>query len=275
MPPFSSRPALALLALLCATPLYAQDPEAPPAETAPHDLNASQALLGDPLDMAALRESLNTQAIATPLSEEIGVYLDATIAQAIAATGSFTGFEAVNWLTTAKEGQSRTIVVNAYSQRRGAMFPDPGVQIAQLGKQSFGSPDLLAIGVEQKFADSRTMATQVRLRHASGPIDVQVNLNGAKPLASANPMQLSYNSSAIYHVNSVLELGMIARGSLGSLGDFSPYDRQHDAGALARLKLLGKDRVFSAETGYDKKLGPGTENLPGQFHMNLNFNWKL
>jgi len=149
------------------------------------------------------------------------------------------------------------------------------VQIAQLGKQSFGSPDLLAIGVEQKFADSRTMATQVRLRHASGPIDVQVNLNGAKPLASANPMQLSYNSSAIYHVNSVLELGMIARGSLGSLGDFSPYDRQHDAGALARLKLLGKDRVFSAETGYDKKLGPGTENLPGQFHMNLNFNWKL
>jgi len=275
MPPFSSRPALALLALLCATPLYAQDPEAPPAETAPHDLNASQALLGDPLDMAALRESLNAQAIATPLPEEIGIYLDATMAQAIAATGSFTGFEAVNWLPTGKDGQNRAIVVNAYSQRRGAMFPDPGLQIAQLGKQDFGSPDLLAITLEQRLADSRTMATQLRLRHASGPIDLRVDLRGAKPLTTANPMQLSYTSSALYRVNSALELGMIARGSLGSLGDFSPYARQHDAGALARLKLLGKDRSFSAETSYDKKLGPGTENLPGQFRMNLNFNWKL
>jgi len=257
------RSPLLLLALLAA-PADAQEAEAPRAALAP---------LADPITAQGVEEDMAAQADA--LAIDIGRGIDAALAQSIAATGQFTGLFAMNWLDATNPPKGRPIVTNAYSQRHGAMFPDPGVPLSALGKQEFGRPDALAVGVEQSFADSRTMATQVKLRHTAGPVDVQVNVKGAKPLATADPMQITYDSSAIYRVNSVLELGMIAKGSLGSVGDFTPGAREHDAGALARLKLLGKDRSLSAETGYDMRLGPGSENLPGRFHMNLNFNWKL
>lgn len=258
----------ALFALLAAAgPARAQDAEAD--APAPR---AALAILAEPVSTQAVDEDIAAQSDA--LSQDIGRAIDATIAQSIAATGGYTGFGMMTWLAGASNGQ-RAIVVNGYSRPKGAMFADPGVQWSQLAKQEFGSPETLAVGVEQKFADSRNMATQVRLRHVAGPVDVRVIVKGTKPLATADPMQISYDSSAIYQVSSALELGMVAKGSLGSLGDFTPGARQHNAGALARIKLLGKDRTLSAETGYDMRLGPGTENLPGRFHMNLNFNWKL
>ena len=256
--------ALALLPLpALAQDISAQDPAAPEA---PSFLAATP-------DLTSIGAAITAEALANPLSEDIGRGLDATMAQYITATGAFTGFSPDAWAPI--QSTSRPIVANAYSQRNGAMFADPGLQWSQLGKQEFGSPDRLTIGVEQKFADARTMATQIRLRHTAGPVDVRVNVKGATPLATANPMQLSYDSSALYRVTSGLELGVVARGSLGSIDDIRITESQHNASALARFKLTGKDRSLSAETSYDKRLGPGAENQPGQFRMNLNFNWKL
>lgn len=211
-------------------------------------------------------------AIADTLSPQLERALDAAVAANIAFTGQYTGFSVESWIGGASSG--RAIVVNGYSRSKGDMFPDPGVKVQDLGTYRIGDPRLLAVGVEQRFADSRNMATNIKLRHMSGPVDLQVDVRGNKSLANPNPMHFTYNSSAFYKVNSALALGMVARGDLGTLDDFAPLAR-HDAGAVARLKLLGKDKSLSAETGYDMRLGPGSANQPGRSYVNLNFNWKL
>jgi hypothetical protein len=118
------------------------------------------------------------------------------------------------------------------------------------------------------------MATNVGLRHASGPVDLRLNLRGNKTLASADAMNLSYDSVATYQLYPQLTLGVKARGYLGSLDNFAP-STTHDAGAFARLRLTGPAGLLSAETGYDRKLGPGAAGMPGQFRANLNLNLKL
>lgn len=210
-------------------------------------------------------------AIADELGPELERAMDAALAINIAATGHYTGFSVDSWGGTVN---GRAIVVNGVSHGKNAMFPDPGVRFQDLGTYKLGDPRLLWLGVEQRFADARNMATNVKLRHMSGPVDVQVDVKGNKSLSNPNPLRLTYNSSAFYRLNSALALGMVARGDLGTLDDFAPLAR-HDAGAVARLKLLGKDKTLSVETGYDMRLGPGSATQPGRTYANLNFNWKL
>jgi hypothetical protein len=199
---------------------------------------------------------------------EIDRGIDTAIARAITATGSFTGLAR----TSSSGGKKR-----GAADVTGTHHPtlaEAGVNWAALGARDFGSPDALAVAVEEKFADSNNLATQVRLRHASGPVDVRFNVKGNKVLASDDPMRLSYDSSALYQLSPALAVGVLAKGDLGTFREFAP-NAQHDAGAIARLKLLGNGTVLSAETGYALRLGPGVESNPANFHMNLNFNWKL
>lgn len=206
-------------------------------------------------------------------NELIGISIDAAIAQNITALGAFTTV-GPQYSTSEQASHGRRQMANGISRTTGRPYADPGLNIDQLGRQQFGSPKLLAVGVEQRFADSRHLATQIGLRHASGPVDLRLNLNGNKPLASQAQMNLSYDSVATFQLNPELTLGVKARGWLGSLDNFAPATT-HDAGAFARLRLAGKGGLLSAETGYDTKLGPGGVNAPGQFRANLNLNLKL
>lgn len=228
--------------------------------------------LNDTLDMREGSSANETaMAVADELGPELERAMDAALAINIAATGHYTGFSPDSWGGTVN---GRAIVVNGATHGKNNMFPDPGVRFQDLGTYKLGDPSLLAVGVEQRFADARNMATNVKLRHMSGPVDLQVDVKGNKSLANPNPMHFTYNSSAFYRLNSALALGMVARGDLGTFDNFAPLAR-HDAGAVARLKLLGKDKSLSAETGYDMRLGPGSANQPNRTYVNLNFNWKL
>jgi hypothetical protein len=263
------KPALALaslcLGLSAAAPACAQEAPAPMIE--------EPLALRDGVDMRGeLMPGETALAIADALGPQLERALDAAVAANIAFTGQYTGFSVESWASGATNG--RAIVVNGVSRSSGGMFADPGVKVQDLATYKLGDPSLLAVGVEQRFADARNMATNVKLRHMSGPIDLQVDVRGNKSLINPNPMRFSYNSSAFYQLNSALMLGMVARGDLGTLDAFAPLAR-HDAGAVARLKLLGKNSALSVETGYDMRLGPGSASQPGRTYANLNFNWKL
>lgn len=199
---------------------------------------------------------------------EIDRGIDTAIARAITATGSFTALARMSGSGGKKRGAADV------TGTHHPTLAEAGVNWAALGARDFGSPDALAVAVEEKFADSKNLATQVRLRHAAGPVDVRFNVKGNKVLASDDPLRLSYDSSALYQVNPALAVGVLAKGDLGTFREFAP-NAQHDAGPIARLKLLGNGTVLSAETGYALRLGPGVESNPANFHMNLNFNWKL
>lgn len=225
-------------------------------------------------DTVDMREGTSADETAMAIADELGPELeramDAALAINIAATGQYTGFAIDSWAPI----NGRAIIVKGAAHGKNNMFPDPGMKVQDLGTYKLGDPSLLSLGVEQRFADARNMATNVKLRHMSGPVDLQVDVKGNKSLASQNPMHFTYNSSAFYRLNSALALGMVARGDLGTFDNFAPLAR-HDAGAVARLKLLGKDKSLSAETGYDMRLGPGSASQPNRTYVNLNFNWKL
>ena len=260
---------LCLGAILIACPAQAQVAQATEPEAEPILLPLA---LRDGVDMRLDMASENVAlAVADELGPELERAMDAALATNIAATGQYTGFSVENWAGGAAHG--RAIVVRGARPGAG-MFADPGMKFQDLGTYKVGDPSLLSLGVEQRFADARNMATNLKLRHMSGPVDLQVDVKGNKSLANPNPMHFSYNSSAFYRLNSALMLGMVARGDLGTFENFAPLAR-HDAGAVARLKLLGKDKSLSAETGYDMRLGPGSANQPNRTYVNLNFNWKL
>lgn len=254
-------------AALAAGPLCAQDVDAP----AP--LIEWPVALRETIDMRLELEPGETAAqIGEEMAPEVERMLDTALAMNIAATGQYTGFSVESWMPGAANG--RDIVVNGVSHGKNNMFPDPGVKFQDLGKYDLGNAKRVAVAVQQRFADSRNLAANLKLRHMSGPVDVQVDVKGNKSLINQNPMRFSYSSSAFYQLNSALALGMVARGDLGTLDDFAPAAR-HDAGAVARLKLLGKNSALSVETGYDMRLGPGSAAQPSRTYANLNFNWKL
>lgn len=268
-------PGALLAALLAAAPACAQEGAVallpPPVVVPPVPLPLA---LQDSVDMRSeLVPGQTAMDVADELAPELERTLDAAVAVNIAATGQYTGFSADKWAVA--KGGGRAIVVNGYSRRSGGMFPDPGVKVQDLATYKLGDPGLLAVGIEQRFADARNMATKVRLRHLSGPVDLEVDVKGNKSLVNPDPMRLSYNSSAFYRINSALALGMTAKGDLGTFDNFAPQETTHDAAAVARLKLLGKDTSLSAETGYDMRLGPGASTKPARTYVNLNFNWKL
>ena len=211
-------------------------------------------------------------ALAEAQAGQIGTDIDAAIAQNITALGAYTGLSVDHWAPLALT--TRPQVPNAYSQGNGHMLPDPGLTLADLTHRQFGSNRVMAVRLEQRLVDSRNMAANVRLHHASGPLDLRVDFKGNKALDAASEMRLSYDSAAVYNLNRALALGVKARGNLGTFDRFAPH-AEHDAGAFARLNLLGKGGALSAETGYDVKVGPDAPPSQGQVRANVNLKLKL
>jgi hypothetical protein len=175
-------------------------------------------------------------------------------------------------------GRVRALSANGAPANPGAKPaaspPDPGPSLSSLASQNFGQPDTLALGLREHVGDGAALRTDVDIRHAHGPLDVDFNLSGNQPLTTEKPMALAYTGAAFVSLGDSLKVGMTAKGDLGTISAPSPF-REQTGSAVARWQLLGKNSVLSAETGYDFPLGtPGSASQP-QFHMNLNLDLKL
>ena len=156
----------------------------------------------------------------------------------------------------------------------GPPDPDPGLTLASLASQKFGRPDTLTLGLSEHVDDGPALNTNFEMRHARGPLDVDFNLTGTQRLTAEKPMQLAYTGAAFVSLGESLKVGMTAKGDLGTISAPSPF-REQTGSAVAKLKLLGKNSVLTAETGYDFPLGAPGSASQSQFHMNLNLNLKL
>ena len=153
-----------------------------------------------------------------------------------------------------------------------------GTALAQaLAAQKLGREDLLAVGINQKFASSTSYQTDLALRHVSGPVDVNVNVTGDQPLASHAQMALKYDGAALVAVVPQVQLGVAAQGPLGTLQAPTTQTGDQTAGPLMRLKLQHRNLSLSTDAGYDFRLNPTAGLNPDvdRFHVKVGLNIKL
>ena len=143
-----------------------------------------------------------------------------------------------------------------------------------LGSQRLGAAQGLAVGINHRFADASTFSTDISLHHAAGPIDVSVDIKGDRSLVTADPVSLSYRSTAMLAVNPDLQVGVAAHGDLGTVSALAPTGTQA-AGPVVRLNLLGDRATLSTSANYD--FTPDTQGPPppGRLHVDLGLNVKL
>lgn len=162
-----------------------------------------------------------------------------------------------------------------HAKAPGALPGDaPDMTFQQLTNHNFGSARWMAVGVSHKFNGLSSVTTNVQLQHTTGPVDVEVKVTGWQGLSMAQAMSLSYDSIALVDLSQNLKVGMIARGSLGTLNALTPAQDQV-AGPVARFKLFGNGTSLSAETGYTFRVRQENDPSLNRFHANLNLNVKL
>ena len=131
-----------------------------------------------------------------------------------------------------------------------------GVSVAVYGEYEIGlnGPD----AIEAKLI----------LQHRSGPIDLRLNLIGAKPLVSGAPVELSYAISADAEVAGDLRLGVQAFGELGTFNRLMPR-AGHFAGPVVRIGIEGLGTELEIEAGYLFALGEARSDTRGQLRIGL------
>jgi len=206
------------------------------------------------------------------LVEAVGRGLDAAVAdEVLASIGRVYRTRMATLTATAKAGDPDPFRAKAPRSLPGDA---PDYTLDSLTNHRFGSDRVLAVGVSQKLRGFSSLATDVNLRHTTGPLDVQVKVSGNQGLSMAQPMSVTYDSAALLDLSQNLEVGMTARGSLGNLGALAPSTDQ-EAGPIARIKLFGNGTNVSAETGYTFRTRQETDPNLNRFHAKLNLNVKL
>lgn len=209
--------------------------------------------------------------------------LGATIADIGPAQGAWvanTVLAAAGLVPRPKVGK-HTLVATADPFRAKAPADAPvygGTALAQaLAAQKLGRENLLAIGIAQKFASSTSYQTDLALRHVSGPVDVDVKVTGDQPLANHAPMALQYDGAALVAVVPQVQLGVAAKGPLGTLQAPTTQTGDQIAGPLMRLKLQHRNLSLSTDAGYDFRLNPAASLNPDadRFHVKVGLNIKL
>lgn len=162
-----------------------------------------------------------------------------------------------------------------HAKAPGALPGDaPDMSFQRLTNHNFGSARWMAVGVSHKFNGLSSVTTNVQLQHTTGPVDVEVKVTGWQGLSMAQSMSLSYDSIALVDLSQNLKVGMVARGSLGTLGALTPAQDQV-AGPVARFKLFGNGTSLSADAGYTFRVRQENDPSLNRFHANLNLNVKL
>jgi hypothetical protein len=206
------------------------------------------------------------------LFDTVGRDLDAGVAdEVLASVGRVSQMRMAMLVAKARAGE-----VDPFRAKAPGALPGdaPDYTFDSLTNHQFGSNRFVAVGISQKVQNFSSLATDVNLRHTTGPLDVQVKVSGNQGLNMAQSMNVTYDSIALLDLSQNVELGMVAKGSLGTLGAFTPASDQ-EAGPIARIKLFGSGTNVSAETGYSFRTRQENDPNLNRFHAKLNLNVKL
>jgi len=156
--------------------------------------------------------------------------------------------------------------------------PDPS--FATLANPKFGTRETIAVSVADKFVteDKQTTGinTDVQISHKAGVVDAAFNLAGRQNFNVANPMAVSYDGHALVAVGPVVQLGVTAHGTMGTLSALTMANPQ-TAGPLVHLNMIDSKVSLSSDVGYDFGLNTPV-NTPAtrpQVHVKMALKLKL
>lgn len=162
--------------------------------------------------------------------------------------------------------------INPFRVRQPANLPDGG--LAALGNASFGSRDAVAVNIKPRLVSSSEFKTDVQLRHSGDWVDAGVDLAASQSLTAPDPARVQYDSHALFNIVPDMQVGVVARGSLGTVS--SPVlGRDGVAGPLLRFNVADRNLSLGSDLGYDFDLNPANLAARNQVHFKLNLKLKL
>lgn len=156
--------------------------------------------------------------------------------------------------------------------------------LAQFGRDAGGSRKLNNVGIEAIYHIGRVagidvagyveydygfdkpdaLETKLLLQRKTRAFDARLNLIAEKPLATGEPVELSYAASFDVPVTRQFRAGVAAFGDLGTFRDFAPR-AEHYAGPVLKTAIehLG-GHTLKLEAGYLFAIGAARGNANGQ-----------
>ena len=157
-----------------------------------------------------------------------------------------------------------------------ALRLDPS--LATLANPTFGTREGLVVSVADELVPtakgSSGINTDIHISHESGGVDAAFNLAGRQDFNMPDPMAVSYDGHALVNVGPAVQLGVAARGTLGSVSALALGNTQ-TAGPLLHLNLIDSNLSLSSDVGYDFGLNPINPTNRSQVHLKLALKIKL
>ncbi len=146
--------------------------------------------------------------------------------------------------------------------------------LTALANPTFGSREGVAVSISPRLVESGAMNTDIHVRHAGDIVDADFNLAAHRRLFGPDATAMSFDSHALVSVAPAMQLGVTARGSLGTL---SAPMLGHDgiAGPLMQLNLIDRNVSLVSDLGYDFGLNSTSAASRNQLHFKLNLKLKL
>ena len=146
--------------------------------------------------------------------------------------------------------------------------------LTALAHPTFGNRDGMAVSVNPRLVQSGALNTDIRFSHSSALLDAGFNLNTQQSLVTAEPMVVQYDGRALVKFGPTLQMGVAARGTLGTLT--APTLAGNEiAGPLLHLNLFDSNLSLASDMGYDFGLNPLNTAARAQFHAKLDLKLKL
>jgi hypothetical protein len=150
----------------------------------------------------------------------------------------------------------------------------PAGGLAVIANPSFGSRDGVAVSITPRLVSSTELHTDIRVRHSGDLVDAGFDLAASQSLVLPDPARVRYDSHALLSLAPAMQLGLAARGSLGTVA--APMLGRDDiAGPLLRLNLTDSNLSLGSDLGYDFDLNPANAATRNQMHFKLNLKLKL